>query len=234
MNIDWKTFKKFVDDTETKQYINFVNLIDSYYLWLTYENQNLSVMLSKQSTDCEDFIKNYKPYIILKKDLAGDGQRYAKITHVESGRLLKALYCMVSTSSKQHNDKTGYISIKLYDSNGKSTDDESLAVETAVDFFPKKAYEIYGGGVTNAGILEHDIYLSSIFAPDIPAEYGGSVQNVINKKILKPNESTFIYGVGTAEVSYNEKVPAANKMRIKFSHPAGIKCGFQIELQYYM
>jgi hypothetical protein len=231
MRTDWKTFKKFVNDTGTEMYINFINSPDSYYVWLTYQNENISVLLSKATTECEDFVNNYKSKAILKKDLAEDGQKYSKITHVISGRLLKALYCVIETSSTVNNDVTGNITVVLFDAQGKPTTDNNKAVKTCVDFLPNRIYEIFGGGLTSLESIHDEIYLSSLFAPDIP-EY--KIYNVINKRIITPNESCFITGVGTAEIPYIESMPLINKMRIELTHEAGIKRKFQIELQYYM
>jgi hypothetical protein len=233
MKLDWRNLKSFVSSNSLYNFLNYVDMPDNYYIWVAYQNENFYTILDKGSVDCEDFEKNFKPKAILKQDMAPDGQRVTKITHILAGRLLKALFTVMTTSTKTHNDVTGYISIKLYDENGSETNVGANAVKTCIDFQPNFDYEIYGGGLSCLSDIVGDFYVSAIVAPAIPSEQGGTVYNVINKKILSPRESIFIAGVGTAEIKYNAQVPVANVMRIAISHGKGVQQSFQVELQYY-
>jgi len=129
-------------------------------------------------------------------------------------------------------DKTGFFTAKIYDAAGHETTSEN-AVRTAVDFMPNFTYEIYAGGLQTIDVLDTEFYLSSIIAPDIPKQQGGSIYLIYNKYILQPKENVYVAGVGTAEVKYNAQVPVANKLRVFIDHMKGEQHRFQLELQYY-
>lgn len=233
MKMDWKSLKKFVVDTKLYNFVNYVEFPNNYYVWLSYQNESFYNTLDKGSVDCADFETNIKPKAILKNDIASDGQTYSKVTHVTAGRVLRALFVTIETCTKNHDDATNYIKIKLYDENGRLTEDGTQAVKTCVDFGPDFTYEIFGGGLTSMEAIEENFYISSIIAPEIPQQYGGMVYNVINKKVLTSTEVIFITGVGTSEVPYKQQMSAANVLRIEVRHNKGKHQKFEVQLQYY-
>ena len=233
MITSWTILKKFINDNNLIAFLNYLETVDGYYAWLSYQNENFSVTLSKGSVDCEDFENNYKNNVIIKNDLAADGMQVVKITHVLHGRLLKDLFVQIKTSTKEYNDVTGLIFIKLLNEQGQETNVGSEAVKTCIDFKPNFDYELYGGGLQTLDDLDSNIYVSSLIVPDIPAQYGGSVYFVINKKILLPKENVFISGVGTTEILYDSQHPEKSVVRIEIGHPKGEEHQFQVELQYY-
>jgi hypothetical protein len=233
MRIDWKAFKKFLDDTELYNFLNYMELADNFYVWMTYQGETFNVTLEKATVDCEDFVNNYKSKAILKSDIANDGQSVTKITHVLYGRFLKDVFVKIKTSTKENNDVTGLFTVRLFDELNHETDISANVVKTAIDFCPNFTYEIFGGGLESIDNLNSEFYVSAVIAPDIPSQQGGSLYYLINRYMLQPKQNVFVSGVGTAEVGYNSQMPIASKLRIAINHDKGIQQNFQVELQYY-
>lgn len=232
MRIDWKNLKKFIDDTEIQHFLNYLELENETYVWIQYQGENFSCLLAKDSVDFEDFTNNYKSQAIVKNDIAADGFKFTKTTHVLNGRILTANFVLITTSTKNNNDKTGFVTIKLFDKDGNETNDGSLAVKTALDFEPNFDYEIYAGGLESIDVMTSDFYVSAIIAPTIPAEQGGCKYNIKNKLLLKPVESVFKKGIGPAELKYNAGLHT-NLVRLEIDHDQGVENKFQWELQFY-
>lgn len=237
MRTDWKTLKRFIDSTSLYGILNYLELDDAFYVWVTYENENFSCTLAKGSADNKDFQENYRPRAILKDDLSADGQRFSKVSHVIKGRLMHAFYVLVETSTVTNNDTTGYVTMSMTDDDGNIVTDSQFATYTRMDFEPPFSYEIYGGGLETIDELTQNVFTTAIVAPDIPPEVGGTIYNIRNKLILQPTETIFKAGIGTAELPYilNEQGQpiGANKLRIQLKHPQGSRIRFQLEVQYY-
>jgi len=230
MIVSWAAFKNFLDTTKLYNFLNYMEHPDSYYVWLSYQDEMFSLTLDKATVDCEDFVNNYKSKAIIKNDIANDGQTYSKVTHVLTGRYLRDEFVKIRTSTKQNNDETGHYTVRLYDVNDHETDVSANVVKTAIDFLPNFTYEIYGGGVETIDTLTSEVYISSVICPDIPQ---ACMYYIRNKMILQPKENVFVSGIGTAEIKYNPQMPLASKLRIFLKHAAGEQHNYQIELQYY-
>jgi len=232
MRVDWKQLKGFIDETKLYNFINYFTLNDEVYVWMSYQNENFSCLLYNNTIEYEEFIDDYKDKAILKDDIEQDGIPIMRNTHVITGRIMHAIFAVIKTSTKNNNDKTGYITVKLFDSNGNETDLGSEAVKTAIDFETNFSYELSGGGIQCLSDLETNFYVSAVMAPDIPSEMGGSVYNVINKFLVLPKEDIFVAGIGPGYMTYTEG-SHTNKLRIEISHDKGIEKKFQTEVQYY-
>jgi len=224
--------KNFIDQTGLYHFLNWMELNDAYYIWLEYQGQSFNCLLPIGTQDLKDFIDNYKPKIVLKNDIALDGQRRTKITHVFLGRTLRVHYVLINTATLESNDTSGWTTVHLKDADGNTTEDGSQATKTCIDFEPSFDYEIYGGGLQTMEPMEDNFYGSAILLPDIPESLGGSVCSIRNKLLKQPKEDIFIAGFGTVELKYNEE-QHTNKVRIQIDHPAGDTHKFQIEIQYY-
>ena len=231
MRIGWSALKKFINNTNLYNFLNYIELDNDYYIWLSYQNENFSCMLPKGTEETKDFVDNFKSKAIIKDDIASDGQTYSKVTHVKSGRFLNALFVVFSTSEKTSNDTTGYVSIKLFDGDNE-TEDASQANKTVLDFEPPFDYEIYGGGIQSLKDMVNDFYVSAIILPHVPSNFGGSVYNIRNKLLIQPREDVFRGGFGAVELLYDNNLHT-NCIRIIVNHDRGIKNKFQLELQYY-
>lgn len=232
MRVDWKNLKKFINDTKLQHFVNYFELENEVYVWLSYQNESFNCLLTKASVEYEDFETNFKPLAILKDDIAADGFTYIKSTHVLDGRFLNANFVVITTSKTEHNDQTEYISIKLLDENGQETTSENT-VKTCIDFEPPFDYEIYGGGIETLEVMDSEFYVSAIIAPTIPCSQGRTVYNIRNKLLLQPKENVFKAGIGPAELKYNAGLHT-NLVRIQLTHGKGIQKKFQLELQYYV
>ena len=230
MNVDWKSLKKFIDDTGLINFMNYFEFPNDVYVWVTYQEQNFSCLLSRNTADCEDFIKNYQPRAVLKNDISDDGMVITRNTHVLSGRIARDIFVVITTSNEQTNDDSGLFSVKLFDAQGHQTHDANQVVKTVVDFGPTVDYEIYGGGVESLEEYDSDIYVSGIMAPGLP---GGNIYVVRNRLLKKPMDNIFSNGIGTGALTYNPQYPLANALRTEFKHVQGLQKRFQVEIQYY-
>lgn len=231
MRVDWKVFKKFVDDTEMYSLINYIDLKDNFYVWLFYQGQSFEVMLAKGCVDCEDFEANYKTKAILKDEISADGVTMNRVTHVNLTRIFRSHFVLIKTSTKECTDPE-FFNVKFYNEVGEETNDGTQAIKTAIDFEPAFNYEIFGGGIECIEELDSDFYISAIIAPDVPEAMGGSIEVIRKKLILKPSESVFRAGIGTRELTYNPQYHS-NKLRLIFDHTMAVQKRFQIEVQYY-
>jgi hypothetical protein len=233
MQVGWKTLKKFIDDTGLIQFLCYIEFDNEFYTWLSYQDQSFSVLLAKDTADCEDFVNNYKPRAVLKSDISEDGVSLSRVTHVVTGRFMRALFVLITTSTEQHNDDTGFVTVKMFDEQGNVTHDGAQAVKTALDFAPNYTYELHGGGLQSFDQMASDFFVSGIIAPEIPAQMGGSVYVVRNYLLVQPKDDVFREGLGTGELVYDSQIPQKNVMRIEVKHQKGVQARFQVEIRYY-
>jgi hypothetical protein len=233
MRVDWKTLKKFIEDTSLYHYTNYLEFPDETFVWISYQNQNFECLLSKGSQDFNDFDVNFKSKAVLKDDISNDGRPFARITHVKEGRYLHDYFVEFETSSKIINDNSGIFYVKLFDENGHETDDGTQAVKTCINFEPNYTYELYGGGLETIDTMTEVFYASAIINPDVPENQGGNFVKIRNKRLLQPKENIFKSGFGTVEMKYIEGYHT-NAMRVDISHVKGIKQKFQYEVQFYL
>ena len=232
MRIDWKNLKKFIDDTELYHYVNYLDLVDSRFVWLSYQIQNFECLLQIGSQDYAEFDTDYKPRTILKDNISNDGRTFSRITHVKDGRYLHVYYVVFSTSSKETNDTSGFFSVELFDDKGDPTDVGANAVKTCVDFEPNFTVEMYGGGLETLEDMTEIFYASAIINPDIEENIGGNFVKIRNKRLLRPKENVFKSGFGTVELPYTEG-SHTNVLRAEIIHVKGIEQPFQYEVQFY-
>ena len=232
MRVDWAHLKNFIDNTNLHHFVNYMELTDNTFVWISYQNENFSVMLAVGTTDYEDFENNYKSKAVLKNDITTDGVKFSRSTKVNLTRFFQSHFSVIETSTDMNSDDSGYTTIVRFDENGQVTDVSTETVRTTLNFEPNFNYELYGGGVESIDELTKDFYVSAIVAPDIPSETGGNINVVRNKLLLKPSEHVFRSGLGTRELIYNADIHS-NKLRIEIRHEKGEQTKFQIEIQYY-
>lgn len=226
ITIKWKELKKFVDETKLYNFLNYLELeTKDVYVWLDYQGMTFFLTLIYGTTDYEDFNKNYKTVAILKNDIADDGIRRTKMNRVTEGRFLKDIYMQFTTARKEYGDPSGLFYVKLFDKNEALTDDESIAVKTTVGFAPKYSYDLYAGGLQTLEPLTENVYSSCTVA--------GSVVNIMNRKLAKPQDNFLIVGIGIVSLNYYEQMPILNTIETSFSHSAGCHVPLQIEFQIY-
>lgn len=233
MKIGWKNLSDFIKNTKLYNFVNYIELIDGHYVWIYYQGETFSCMLSKGTHEYEEFENDIMPLSILKSDIANDGQTLTKIRHVMDGRYLNIMFVVFTTSTLEHNDTTGYFKVCMLDEEDKETTNSDDAVKTIVDFEPPFTYEAYGGGIQTLEDMKNEsYYVSAIMLPHIPEEQGGMVYNIRNKLLVQPREEIFRGGFGAVELPYDATLHT-NCIRIMMEHAKGEKNKFQLEMQYY-
>lgn len=234
MRIDWKSLKKFIDDTELYSFINYIEQDTSFYVWIFYQGETFSSLLDKGSVNCEDFVENYKPKAVLKNDLSESGIKKSMSVFVDAPMMLHAFYVSFSTSVAQTNDLSGFVTIKLRDEQGSITEDRNQAVSTEIDFCPGKdvCYGLNGGQVWALEPIQYNFTVDCIMAPEIPSIYGGQVYFVRNVLLNPYVDKMNVEAVGIGRVPCSPE--GVNVLRVKIKHVRGVETKFQLCIMYYV
>jgi hypothetical protein len=234
MKIDWKSLKKFIDDTKLYKFVNYVELDTSYYVWIFYEGETFSSVLDKGTVECEVFVNQYKPLAVLKNDLTDDGIKFSRTMFVGRARMMHCLFTKITTSTTESNDSSGFVSVKIKNAQGQITQDSSLAVYTELDFcpHPTNGYGLYGGSIETLEDISSEFIVDAILAPDIPSQYGGSLYYIRNRILNQPRESLTRHAINVGDIP--DGIPGSNVLRIRVKHEQGIQKKFQTEIQYYI
>jgi len=144
----------------------------------------------------------------------------------------RAITCYTADPSKLHNyDPAGVdyedVTVKCYKANGDEITQAPYtdAVKTVLDFEPHYYYEMIGGGIdiptTITGGTTDLWYGVCIGVPDIPAEYGGSI-DLMNELNIEADRDGILRldGRGVLGLEYSATLHT-NKIRFIFKHPAG-------------
>jgi hypothetical protein len=233
MKIDWKSLKKFIDDTGLVKLLNYVELDTNYYIWMYYEGESFSSILDKGTVDCQVFIDDYKPYTVLKNDLTDDGIKFSRTMFVGRSRMMHCLFTNITTSTTQTNDDTGFITVVLRDSNKQITQDGSQAVYTELIFcpHPTAGYGLFGGSIETLEDIETEFVVCGILAPDFPVSVG-QLYFIRNKTLCIPREKLTRCAINVGDIPGG--VIGANVLKIQIKHDMGIQKRFQTEIQYYI
>jgi len=161
---------------------------------------------------------------------------YGHLFHLRSFSFYTADPTKLS-NRKWDNSDWGDVSYVMLDVGGGVTADPALAAMTIVDFEAQYAHEVIGGWVDippdlHAGTTD-EWWLSVVGAPDVPEQYGGSIE-FVNKTNLEAVISSRLNtdGRATAVISYDPKTHAG-RFRFSFWHPLGVSKRFQISLETY-
>jgi len=144
----------------------------------------------------------------------------------------RAITCYTADPSKLHNcDPAGVdyedVTVKCYKANGDEITQAPYtdAVKTVLDFEPAYYYEMIGGGIdiptTITGGTTDLWYGACVGVPDIPAEYGGSI-DLMNELNMEADRDGILLldGRGVLGLEYSATLHT-NKIRFIFKHPAG-------------
>jgi hypothetical protein len=234
MKIDWRSLRKFIDDTKLYGFLNYIELDTNYYVWLLYQGESFASSLDKGTVDCHEFVRDYMPRAVLKNDLGDDGITISRTMFVGKSRMMHCLFVAITTSSTQTNDPTGMYTVVLKDAQQHVTDDPLLAVYTEINFcpHPTAGYGLYGGSIETLEDLDSDVIANACLAPEIPPEYGGQLYFIRNRLLNKPREHFSRYAINVGEIP--EGFVGANVVRIQLKHEQALFRKFQIEIQYYI
>jgi len=246
MMTEWKYLKQIIDQKQVyPQYVEdsgsyFITLYDSgIFIGECIINKNLNL------EDKEDFEINYKSQsnANLSNLKDSDGAEYTrlKLAAVGSKAMLDSIEIETSKLSSlyyKNYDLTeiGFASIKFYDSDDvELTTQESIdasCVKTVVDYEPTNNFEIIGGKGIILEIPTTDVRVWVIGVPDIPAQYGGSVQFLRGGLNMRFHKEFHHDGRVPKFMAYDPSLHT-NKFRFVFRHEPGTKHKFQIELEIF-
>jgi len=236
---DWSCIKNFVANTPLAQ-MNYFERPTDYYIWIEFRNQKMFVpSLEKNTTDGDDFEDNYKASC--NKSEAPQ----VRITTCQYPRKMHDRYITFTTSDQDNYDNTdwqeqdyGDVTYIMKDVNGNTTTNNSLAKETWIDWEPTFDYEILGGTFfvpnTLSGDNDDAWEIHVIGAPDLSAQYGGSLHLIANPRIkwLKGQNFGIDSSMNPAMLNYDATYHT-NKIRAIIKHPVGAQTEFQLNLKVF-
>jgi hypothetical protein len=235
--VTWDIMKSFYQNNKGA-YLNYVDLGQSYYIWLCFREQKL-YLPSLEKGGASDFETNFKSLCNISQ------ANEVRLRTCRYGRKQHCRFVSVVTASQDNFDNTDYLDVDygdvtytMIDASRNVTVVNSEAKETWIDWMPQYSYEVRGGSVYIPTELSGDLNAWEIHvvgAPDIPKEYGGCLNFLANPKI-KWNRGAKVEcnsELDPAEVTYIPGMPA-NKIRFIFKHPVGAQIEFQIHLNLYI
>lgn len=175
-----------------------------------------------------------------------DGRSIVRVTTVNTATAFRprSISFYTADPAKLHNVNpigTDYedVTCKCYDADGDEITQAPYtdAVKTVIDFEPTFYYEMIGGSIDVpteiTGGTTDAWYGACIGLPDIPEEYGGSI-DLINEANLEADRDGVLHldGRGVLGLSYNAQTHT-NKIRFIFRHPAGESKRFLLMLEIF-
>lgn len=210
-------------------------------------------------TDLNEAINFLKGYDLTPKDSSGSPITRPKVTETGWHHEPRILDFYTSKYNSLYNRKPdaftvagctdlGDAYLKFYDASGtqlirggeESAEDFQTRLDanctvTIMDWQPTYDMEIVGALLFVMDVPAQDAYVWSIVAPDLPAQYGGSVpfaQGGWNLKFFTEKSVLHIDGRGAKRINY-DPVYNTNKFRVLAAHPAGLKIGLQVSYNHF-
>lgn len=203
----------------------------------------------QNDTDKTDFETNYKAagnQPVEKRE--PDGRAIIRISTALPGRRfrLRTIYFETSAPSALHNKEAGGGGTDLGDAvvkcySGDGTDvtagDLTTAVKTTLAFEAQEDIEMIGGWLvvdsSLIGGVSNNWWMSVLAAPDIPRQYGGSIDyvNEVNLEMLSDSKVS-MDGRASAPVPYDPTYHSG-KLLFVVRHPAGSSKRFQVFLECF-
>jgi hypothetical protein len=138
-------------------------------------------------------------------------------------------------SKNKSGQDTGLTTYVMKDASGDTTAVEALCAKTIVTWEANFNMDIVGGQLFQAGPPIDDVYMFVTAAPDIPAQYGGSVEFTlggINLKDIGIGGVCDFDGRAAKYVAY-DPVYHSGKFEFVLNHAAGVKHSFTIVFELF-
>jgi hypothetical protein len=138
-------------------------------------------------------------------------------------------------SKKRNGDSTGLCTFKMIDAQGAETQVVAECVESVMTWEPTYDVEIIGATAMQASSPVQDVYLHVTAAPDIPAQYGGSVEfsvGGINLADMGVGGVVDFDGRATKFVPY-DATNHSGKWEFRFKHSAGFIHSISIVMELF-
>ena len=240
--LTWSQMKSFYDSVSTVAFMNYIDLGEYYYLWVSYRDQKIYIPeLTKGTSDCTQFEASYKSKCNVPE--------YPRVrtTTCKAGRKLNNRYISFRTSCSDPDwqfDNTDYtntdfgdVTYTMKDASGNTTTDFTVCKETWLDFFPTFTYEISGGGLFVDANLSGDLWMWEchvVAVPDVPAYLGGCITFIANPRLewLRGDYMEIIADNNPSELIYSATYKT-NKIRVIIMHPIAAQADFQLLLRFF-
>ena len=242
IKIEWAQFETFT----TARGLDILMLEDDNYYYLTAAEFGFTVICNIDKNATDKTVLNHfesahkslcninKPFQIAKTAICSPGWTLNCLTFNYETSNLSSKHCKLSDGITDNSAVT----LKLFNAAGTEIttqeDADLYAVVTQIDFIPTYTYEIIEGFIYIIEPPTTPIYAYAIGAPDIPTQYGGSVDlctGGFDVRFLK-NGPYVMDGRAVKKLTYIDGI-GANKIRFKTHHVAGIKCALQVRFGFY-
>jgi hypothetical protein len=221
------------------------NIAYTCNIWYTNAPDGSEYTQTQNDLDRTDFETNYQSTSNSAiEQRSTDGRAVIRNTYASVSKYyhIRAFsFNTASSGSLVNNDPNdvayGDMSYTMYDVNGAVTSTNALAVKTVLDFEPHWNYEIIGGKIdipsAVSGSVGNQWWLAVMAVPDLPTNYGGSVDFVskLNMETVMGNRIE-VDGRATTLLKYSATYHT-NKIRFIFWHPLGGSQRFQIYIDLF-
>jgi hypothetical protein len=262
--VTWVELKR-IRLQKTKQ-LQYVDLEDRYCVMLVDGSLLLHSIFMKESTEAADFEANFKNTgntVLEQRDSDGSPIVRGKTTrtgwHYEPRSLDFTTSKADSLYNKKHDGNTieggtdyNDATMAFFDSSGSAlvkqvsesvsefqTRLDGACVRTQIDWWAKYEMDIIGATVSvlNPPGGNSRGYAWVIVAPDVPAQFGGSVPFMAGGWNLRHfggqgSGTTFLDGRGVKTFPY-DPVYASNKIRVVVKHEPGAKIEMQFVAEHF-
>ena len=242
MEITWAKLKAVVDAKSLS--IQWIDIDDTYFMSVFDGPFELTCKLDKNGTETtalSEFEASYKaagnkrvdqrdsegaPYFLPK--YAPTGWSYEGHPIEFETSKLSSVY-----SKDENGNDYGFVTFKLYDSNGVELitqgDADLYCVKTVVDFEPTVDYLIVAGRLSTVDQVTAPVRVWVIGVPDLSFAYGGSRRFVggVNLEFISAKDFLVTDGKAPKRLNYSATYHT-NKFRYIIKHNVGVKVRIQI------
>lgn len=236
VRLTWEEFKQLLDRGLAFQYVTGEEGD------VLYSQDGSITFQSFVKTDNSDYTTTYKPLAkpkLAQLDAEGAETQRLKVARPGSAYLMLPIEIETSTLSglvaEDYSGNTrNFIVHKFYDTNNVEITDpqnENSIVKLVLDIEAPYDIEVIGGFVHQGTRPSSPLRVFSIIAPDIPTNYGGSIEMVggVNLQFI---DSVKVDGRAAKPLKYSSQYHS-NKIRFIFKHSAGLKHKLMITLEYF-
>lgn len=234
MNVEWPVLKAFVDERDLSiQWID--NNYGVYMLSATDSGVTLrcNLVQSNENEDLEDFETNYKDLGNKKRGLFFQAVGF----EVTTSTLLGSLFCEDSQGVA-----IDWVTARIYNGSDEEITTAGIGnanlltcVKTVVDIEPPYDFEFAKGVLRTSAVLNTDVRLWGVIAPDIPSASGGSREFItsVNLKYLTAGNNTWESAPNYPRSIVYNAVTHTGKLRLIFKHTAGLQASFLFVIHMY-
>lgn len=224
---NWKEIKGFLEKTQLFYNLNYIEFSNHYIVWVDYENASVWTQIDKSDIQCEDFLI-YKSKTVVKKTILDNGLKQYGTQGLLDNKYARSFSYQGFTATQT--ESKNFFSIQLVNETGSITTPDDCCC-TMIRFEPNFDYDVLGGDFEVIDDSNpNSVYVSVIGNPEIPSEFGGTVQVITNEKYL--NRMVKIESKESMPLRYIEGMHT-NVIVIHVKHPKGFQVSYQARMHFY-